>query len=355
MHRRVFRLSTDKRRVLLRKARRAKDPGTALRFRMVARMGAGVSCRQTAAAFCVVPATAVRVRGRYLVAGWRGLLDGRRFNGKRKLTESFLARLTSLLRKTPQDFGWKRPTWTRELLARQLANMGLPEVADCTLGRALSVIGARLGSPKPIVLCPWPRQERERVLTRLRRLARRATPEEPVFYEDEVDIHLNPRIGRDWMLPGTQRRVVTPGQNVKHYLAGALDARTDRITWVDASSKSSALFVKLLFKLLADHRAARRIHLILDNYGIHSSKKTKEAVEQFGGRIVLHFLPPYCPDANKIERRWRDLHSNVTRNHRCGSMDLLLAEVFDYLKTRNRCSRSRVAARLRDSHSRAAI
>ena len=31
--------------------------------------------------------------------------------------------------------------------------------------------------------------------------------------------------------------------------------------------------------------------------------------------MVLHFLPPYCPDHNRIERLWKDLHDNVTRNH----------------------------------------
>lgn len=36
--------------------------------------------------------------------------------------------------------------------------------------------------------------------------------EHPVFYEDEVDIHLNPKIGADWQLRGQQKRVVTPGQ-----------------------------------------------------------------------------------------------------------------------------------------------
>lgn len=46
--------------------------------------------------------------------------------------------------------------------------------------------------------------------------------EHPVFYEDEVDIHLNPKIGADWQLRGHQKRVVTPGQNEKYYLAGAL-------------------------------------------------------------------------------------------------------------------------------------
>lgn len=30
-----------------------------------------------------------------------------------------------------------------------------------------------------------------------------------VRVEDEADIDLNPKIGSDWMLPGTQRRVMT--------------------------------------------------------------------------------------------------------------------------------------------------
>jgi transposase len=318
-------------------------------------MGAGVSCRQTAEAFSVVPATAVRARQRYLAKGWRGLLDGRRTNGKRKLTQAFLDALAYALRHTPQAFGWKRSTWSRELLGRQLARMGMPDVAESTVGRALATIGARLGSPKPIVLCPWPRRERERILACLRRLAARSSAAEPVFYEDEVDIHLNPKIGRDWMLPGTQRRVVTPGKNVKHYLAGALDARTERMIWVDGNSKRSALFVKLLFKLLASHPKARRVHVILDNFGIHTSKISRRAVEQFGTRVQLHFLPPYTPDANRIEHRWRDLHANVTRNHQCGSMDQLLGEVFDHLEERNCRARCRQAARQSDSDSRAAI
>ena len=30
--------------------------------------------------------------------------------------------------------------------------------------------------------------------------------EHPVFYENEVDIHLNPKIGADWQLRGQQKR-----------------------------------------------------------------------------------------------------------------------------------------------------
>jgi len=318
-------------------------------------MGQGIPCRQAAREFGCVPATAVRIRKRYVTRGLSGLLDGRRFNGDRKVTTRLLKRLARILGCTPLDFGWKRTTWTRELLGRQLVADGFPALGEATIGRALVAIGARLGMPKPVVVCPWPARERERRLGELRALAERATPEEPVFYEDEVDIHLNPRIGRDWMLRGTQRRIVTPGQNRKHYLAGALDARTGKVTWVDGPSKSSALFVRLLFRLVAANTQARRIHLILDNYGIHTSKRTRAAVDQFAGRIVLHFLPPYTPDANRIERLWRDLHGNVTRNHRRASMTDLLTDVSEFLRSHNRRSRSRLSVRLRDSESRAAI
>lgn len=34
--------------------------------------------------------------------------------------------------------------------------------------------------------------------------------ENPVCYEDKVDIHLNPKIGADWQVRGKQKRIVSP-------------------------------------------------------------------------------------------------------------------------------------------------
>ena|GEM_PF-6075022 len=28
--------------------------------------------------------------------------------------------------------------------------------------------------------------------------------------------------------------------------------------------------------------------------------------------MQLHFLPPYCPDYNRIERLWKDLHDTMS-------------------------------------------
>lgn len=271
------------------------------------------------------------------------MYDGRAHNGATKVSTSFLRRLAQVLAHTPDRFGWCRFTWTRELLCRQMRLEGFPLVAVCTMGRCLARLGARLGWPKPIVLCPWPRDARERRLAQLRNLEASACAAEPVLYSDEVDVNLNPKIGRDWMLPGHQRRVLTPGQNKKFYIAGALDVRTGRLITTGAHRKNSALFCEMLRTVSRSYPRARRIHLILDNYSIHTAASVRRVLDEEHGRIVLHFLPPYCPQANRIERVWQDLHANVTRNHRCKTLVQLLANARRFLN--NYRWRRRVAAK----------
>jgi transposase len=158
-----------------------------------------------------------------------------------------------------------------------------------------------------------------------------------LFYEDEVDIHLNPKVGLDWMVSGQQKEVPKPGKNEKRYLAGALDIRTGVVTWVEGLVKTRYSFLDLLDRLLKDYPHTKRLHLILDNYRIHKSEIVLAALRGYlAGRIELHFLSPYCPDDNRIERVWQDLHANVTRNHRCASMAALMKEVHYYLRKRNR-------------------
>ena len=77
--------------------------------------------------------------------------------------------------------------------------------------------------------------------------------------------------------------------------------------------------------------------MILDNYSIHHTQQVELSLETpEGQRIELHFLPPYCPDHNKIERTWQDLHANVTRNHACDDMTDLMNNVRRYLHRRSR-------------------
>jgi transposase len=329
-------LSLAERKQLVRGARKTGDRVLYFRCTILAALAAGGrSQRQVAALITCAPSTVSHTKRRFVEGGLPALRDGRAQNGVAKIDDVYRETLRTLLYTRPTDHGWERPTWTRELLALELQRRGFPRVSVCGVGRALRAIGARRGNPKPIVLCPWPRRKRQRVLQELLRVCGACTAAEPVFHADEVDIHLNPKIGLDWMNRGHQKRVVTPGQNRKHYLAGARHVGNSRLTWVDGDKKNSALCCRLLDQLVAEYPNARRLHVIWDNYIIHSSKLTARHVAALGGKIVLHFLPPYCPDHNRIERVWQDLHANVTRNHRCKTLDELLAHVHAFLRAYN--------------------
>lgn len=167
-------------------------------------------------------------------------------------------------------------------------------------------------------------------------------------YEDEVDIHLNPKIGPDWMVRGQQKEVLTPGKNVKRYLAGAVNSRTNELIWVEGEKKDSLLFLRLLWELVQHYSDAKVIHVILDNYSIHSTGQVELSLAtEHGQRLRLHFLPPYCPDHNRIERVWRDLHADVTRNHQCHTITQLMNEVRYWLRKRNRKTQNTLAAQVK--------
>jgi len=322
---------------LLKHLRRCRHAATRLRYLIILNVLSQRSARLTAEVLQVHPTTVYRVLDRFRAYGEAGLVDGRADNGTDKLDEAYLDRLYHVVRQAPKDFGWRRPTWTRELLVETMVRLTGVRIHVTTMSRALARIQARRGRPKPTVGCPWSKAAKTRRLNHLRALLAGLPRRERAFYEDEVDIHLNPKVGLDWMVSGQQKAVATPGQNEKRYLAGALDIGTGWVTWVEGPVKTSYLFLDLLDRLLQEYPDARCLHLILDNYRIHKSAIVLAALSGYlAGRIALHFLPPYCPGDNRIERVWQDLHANVTRNHNCAMMAALMDEVRYYLRKRNR-------------------
>ena len=325
-----------------RVARRVRGADERQRYLLVWYLAAGERTGQVARRLGCARATVLRVAARVRAEGEAGLRDHRCHNGRRTVPDGVMTTLERLLAGTPSQWGWARPTWTQELLVRQLTTETGATLSRTTLRRLLRRLRARRGRPRPVVCCPWPARDRDARIRGLHRLAAHPPPGAVVLFEDEVDIHLNPKLGYDWMLPGQQKVVVTPGKNAKRYLAGALNPETGRLLWVSGERKTSALFLDLLAHLLDAYPAAAAVHLILDNDGIHRSKAVAAALGSWAARIRLHFLPPSCPNANRIERVWLDLHAAVTRNHRHTTIADLLTAVDHYLCARNqrtRCAR----------------
>jgi transposase len=337
---------------LERVARESKDADTRVRYLIVCRSAQGWAGTRISTALGCARSTVTRTLDRYAALGEAGLVDRREDNGRPLADAAYVAVVRWILAGTPHDFLHRRPTWTKALLIDTArAYTGGVTVSKTTMGRVLRSIGARRGRAKPTAPCPWPKRRVNRRMAMIRALIDALPTTEACVWEDEADIDLNPRIGADWTLPGEQRTVMTPGKNVKRYFAAAMDATTDRLVWVKGDRKDSRLFIELLKRLLTAYADRAVIHVVLDNYGVHSSRQTRTWLAEFGGKFRLHFLPPYDPDDNRIERKvWREVHANVTTNHRCADIDWLCDEVVAYLMKHNR-----TAAKLHVRQSRRAI
>jgi transposase len=157
-----------------------------------------------------------RVARRFVEQGEIGLADRREDNGETKVDESYQGELLRLVADdSPQDHGYRRPTWTQELLLLVMEQTRGVGISQSRMSRLLRELEIRLGRPKPVVGCPWKKARRTRRLRHLERLIETLPEGEVLVYVDEVDIDLNPKIGPDYMLRGTQKRVVTPGKNQK--------------------------------------------------------------------------------------------------------------------------------------------
>lgn len=71
--------------------------------------------------------------------------------------------------------------------------------------------------------------------------------------------------------------------------------------------------------------------IVMDNYSIHKSNKTKGIIENAGCKIV--FLPPYSPDLNPIEKFWAWIKNKV-RNllPNSSSLEDAICEAFKEVK-----------------------
>ena len=71
--------------------------------------------------------------------------------------------------------------------------------------------------------------------------------------------------------------------------------------------------------------------VILDNASAHTTAAVHSFEQQHLDRLELVFLPTYSPHLNLIERLWRLMHSQVTRNRFYDSLSALADVAVNWL------------------------
>ena len=145
---------------------------------------------------------------------------------------------------------------------------------------------------------------------------------------------LYPPGGAQWGRPGQQHKIRTRGRNQKVYLCGALDAHRGKLYAGLGPRKNTLAFVDFLRALLAA-RPPGPIYLLVDNYGVHKSQRTRQFLARTGRRIRLVFLPTYSPGLNRSEATWRMVKAKAATNTWRDSFHQLTADYQATLITMN--------------------
>lgn len=322
-----LRLSASERKACLKVYRAARPARRALVALLLAE---GMSYRAIRQATLASP-TLIRAVGRGYAAGGIDCVLGMQQPVTVAAWLLIVARW--LLQLTPRDFGYFRSRWSCAILAALLWEREGMRIGAETVRRGLhrmNFVWRR--RPRPVVGPHDPDYEEK--LRRIQRLIARLPAHETVVFQDEVDIQLNPQIGACWMRKGQQSEVVTPGNNRKCHAAGSLHWRTGRLLLSPPGPRRNAeLFVQHVDDLRRRLRAFRKIHVVCDNARFHDCRAVREYLAKWGDRIELHYLPKYAPETNPIERVWWHLRETITRNHRCRTLEELVAEVYEWTET----------------------
>jgi len=123
------------------------------------------------------------------------------------------------------------------------------------------------------------------------------------------------------MKQGQQKIVpaLQPGSKQHRHILGAYSWNTDTVSWKVTDWKNSRTFLEFIEYLLVECYPTGRLVLVMDNVSYHKSASVLAALSLFDHRLLMIWLPPYCPELNLIERYWKHLKDLACANklHDC--------------------------------------
>ncbi len=159
----------------------------------------------------------------------------------------------------------------------------------------------------------------------------KTTPEdEPILFGDGVHPTMATKVTYGWIKKGSDKLIATTASRTRMNLMGTVNLKTMKVIVDDYKTIDSQAMTYYFEKLNAAYPKARKIHLIVDRGPYNTSLKTKEAAKENG--IVLHYLPPYSPNLNPIERLWKVMNEKVRNNKFFESAKVFRKSILDFFE-----------------------
>ena len=149
-------------------------------------------------------------------------------------------------------------------------------------------------------------------------------PGEELYFVDAVHPEHQSQAVCGWIKKGERKTLQTSGKQLRLHFAGALAIEGMKIV-VNEYETVDADAMLDFFKKLEKQSIASTIHVILDNARANKNKKLWEFLKD--SRIKIHYLPPYSPNLNPIERLWKIMRESTLYNRYYESCISCFAEI----------------------------
>jgi transposase len=147
-----------------------------------------------------------------------------------------------------------------------------------------------------------------------------------LFFGDEASFALWGSLSYTWGRRGRQPQVPTTGLRKGYKVFGAIEFFTGRLIYQATEQRfQSDSYQSFLYYLLS--QVAGPLILIQDGARYHTSKATRQFLEQHHERLTVYQLPSYSPDYNPIEYLWKRVKTQATHNRYFAEFVLLVKSV----------------------------
>ena len=135
---------------------------------------------------------------------------------------------------------------------------------------------------------------------------------EPILFMDAAHPTMATKVVCGWIRKGVDKPIAQTASRTRVNVMGAIELTSMNVESCRPDYVNAKTTVAFFDQLKAAYPIAPSIHIILDQSGYHRSLFVRE--EALKRNIVLHFLPPYSPNLNPIERLWKVMNENVRNN-----------------------------------------
>jgi transposase len=114
-------------------------------------------------------------------------------------------------------------------------------------------------------------------------------------------------------------------------MIGGICLTGHRFSFCQVDKVNAQTICDFLWKLRQDNAGRYAIHVIWDNARPHRNDEVYGFAKELG--IKLHYLPPYSPNLNPVERVWKLMHESVRYNQYYGKFSEFSEAVLGFFKS----------------------